>query len=54
QTSSNAKEILSQLLPCTSFSDDDQLLYKALHDLQDIETGWTKERVLTYWRNHKN
>ncbi|CAG8445952.1 24327_t:CDS:2 [Gigaspora rosea] len=32
-TSNSAKEILSQLLTYRSFSDDDQLLYKVLHEL---------------------
>ncbi|CAG8477559.1 9184_t:CDS:2, partial [Dentiscutata heterogama] len=49
----NAKEILSQLLTCNSFSDDDKLLYEVLHKLQDVDPGWTKERVIMYWRNHK-
>ncbi|CAG8491715.1 6531_t:CDS:2 [Dentiscutata erythropus] len=52
-TSNSAKEILAQLLTCNSFSNDDQLLYKVLHKLQDVDPGWTKERVITYWRNHK-
>ncbi|CAG8457518.1 4425_t:CDS:2 [Gigaspora margarita] len=50
-TSNSAKEILTQLLTCRSFSDDDQLLYK---ELQDVDPGWTNERVITYWRNQKN
>ncbi|CAG8753699.1 17383_t:CDS:2 [Dentiscutata erythropus] len=51
-TRNNAKEILSQLLTHTTLSDDDQLLYDVLHELQDIESGWTKERVMTYVRNY--
>ncbi|CAG8566068.1 23441_t:CDS:2 [Cetraspora pellucida] len=42
-TSKNAKEILTRLLTHTTFSDDGQLLYNVLHELQDIESGWTKE-----------
>ncbi|CAG8691459.1 5551_t:CDS:1, partial [Cetraspora pellucida] len=53
-TSSKAKEILSQLLIHKSFAEDDQLLYEVLRELQDIELGWDKERVITYWRNHHN
>ncbi|KAF0402729.1 hypothetical protein F8M41_009393 [Gigaspora margarita] len=53
-TSKNAKEILFQLLAHTTFYDDDQLLYDVLHELQDIESGWTKERAMIYWRNHHN
>ncbi|CAG8847697.1 21204_t:CDS:2, partial [Gigaspora margarita] len=47
-TSNSAKEILTQLLTCRSFSDNDQLLYKVLHELQDVDPGWTKERIITY------
>ncbi|CAG8649651.1 16384_t:CDS:2 [Gigaspora rosea] len=53
-TSKNAKEILSQLLAHTTFPDNDQLLYDVLHELQDIELGWTKERAMIYWQNHHN
>ncbi|CAG8722390.1 3958_t:CDS:1, partial [Cetraspora pellucida] len=42
-TSKNAKEILTRLLAHTTFPNDDQLLYDVLHELQDIESGWTKE-----------
>ncbi|CAG8765605.1 18219_t:CDS:2, partial [Dentiscutata erythropus] len=37
-TSNNAKEILSQLLTHTTLSDNDQLLYDILYELQDIES----------------
>ncbi|CAG8835630.1 18672_t:CDS:2, partial [Gigaspora margarita] len=37
-TSKNAKEILSQLLAHTTFSDNDQLLYDVLYKLQNLES----------------
>ncbi|CAG8669104.1 6706_t:CDS:2 [Cetraspora pellucida] len=41
--SKNMKEILTRLLAHTTFSNDNQLLYDVLYELQDIESGWTKE-----------
>ncbi|CAG8759644.1 2893_t:CDS:1, partial [Cetraspora pellucida] len=37
-TSKNVKEILTRLLVHTTFSDNDQLLYDVLHELQDIKS----------------
>ncbi|CAG8495403.1 10033_t:CDS:10 [Diversispora eburnea] len=51
-TINKAKEILSRLLTHKSFIEDDQLLYKVLHELQDIESGWDKDRISSVagWR----
>ncbi|CAG8715106.1 10737_t:CDS:2, partial [Racocetra persica] len=43
-TSSKAKEILSQLLIYKYSNENDQLLYKILYELEDVESGWNKER----------
>ncbi|CAG8794788.1 8971_t:CDS:1, partial [Racocetra persica] len=42
-TSSKAKEILSQLLIHKYSNENDQLLYKIFHELEDVESGWNKE-----------